>query len=292
MVAPVTVTSLHFYPIKSCRAVTLEQAFVGPRGLEVGRIGDRRWMLADAAGRMVTQRERPALARVTIALEADRLLVAGDDLAPIAFGPDETQEHRESILLHGQTVVGHLSLPSVNDWFSRFLGETVRLLYQRDDDIRLCDPNFALAPLADRLGFADAYPYLLTSLATLERLGTEIQFSVPMNRFRPNIVIGGSPADAEYGWRSIAIGAAARLALVKPCTRCVVTTIDQDSGARTGPEPLATLQRAYSLSAWFGRAQVRGAVFGENAIASQNGMIHRGDAVAVVEEGPRHTFGR
>ncbi len=112
---------------------------------------------------------------------------------------------------------------------------------------------------------------------------------MPIDRFRPNIVIGGTGPDAEYGWKRLEIGAAA-LSIVKPCTRCVMTTIDQDRGVKTGKEPLATLGRAYYLSADVGLSTVKGAIFGENAVADRLGALAVGDAVRVVEEKPRHAF--
>ena len=284
-----TLSQLTLYPIKSCRGIALLRAHIGPRGLEAGRIGDRRWILSDADGQMITQRQSESLARIEIELLGDVLRVSGDGLEPVIVDPAETRDHRLSVILHGRAVVGHGAPAIVDAWFSRFLGRTVRLLHQTDEDLRLCDPDFALSPGADKLGFADAFPYLLASEASLARLNRLLDSPVPMNRFRPNIVVAGTEAEAEYGWKRLAIGGA-ELAIVKPCTRCVVTTIDQESGVKTGKEPLAALGRAYFLSAPVGRGRVQGAVFGENAIATRLGAIAVGDEITVLEEKPRHAF--
>jgi uncharacterized protein YcbX len=163
------------------------------------------------------------------------------------------------------------------------------LLYQTEEDHRLCDPDFAVVPGEDKVGFADAFPFLISTEATLARVNALLADPVPMNRFRPNIVVGGTGPDAEYDWKRLTIGEA-EFSIVKPCTRCVMTTIDQEQGIKTGKEPLATLGRAYFLQASFGEASVKGVVFGENAIATRPGALAVGDEVRVLEEKPRHAF--
>ena len=288
MTAPF-VTRLFLYPIKSCSGVSLSQARIGLRGLESGAIGDRRWMLSDAEGGMITQRQNENLARVRIELLGDAFRVSGDGLEPVVVDPADVTGERTGVLLFRREAVGHRSPKAVDDWFSRFLGFEARLLYQSEEDHRLCDVDFALAPGEDKVGFADAFPYLISTEATLDRLNGLLAEPVPLNRFRPNIMIGGTGPDAEYDWKRLEVGEA-ELSIVKPCTRCVMTTIDQERGVKTGKEPLATLGRAYYLSADFGPAPVKGAIFGENAIATRLGALAVGDPVRVLEEKPRHAF--
>jgi len=287
--APMLIAQLTLFPVKSCSGVTVDSARVGQRGLETKGIGDRRWMLSDADGQMITQRQAPELARVRVELLDGVVRVSGDDLEPIILEPAETLETRSSVILHRREVTGHRCPAAADDWFSRFLGQPVRLLYQTDEDLRLCNPDFALTPGEDRVGFADAFPYLIAVEATLARVNSLMAEPVPMNRFRPNIVIGGAEADAEYGWKRLSLGEA-ELTIVKPCDRCVVTTIDQARGVKTGKEPLAALGRAYFLSASFGAASLQGAIFGENAIPSVLGAVRRGDPVAVLEHKTPHAF--
>lgn len=284
-----TITRILLYPIKSCGGVSLERAHIGPRGLEAGAIGDRRWMLSDADGQMITQRQNENLARVRIELLGDALRVSGDGLEPIIVDPAEISGEQASVILFRREVPGHRSPKAVDDWFSRFLGLEARLLYQTEADHRLCDPDFALAPGEDKVGFADAFPYLISTEATLDRVNGLLAEPVPMNRFRPNIVVGGTGPDAEYGWKRLEAGDA-ELSIVKPCTRCVMTTIDQELGVKTGKEPLGILGRAYFLSTSFGQSPVKGAIFGENAIATRQGTLAIGDAVRVLEEKPPHAF--
>lgn len=279
------ITQINLYPIKSCGGVSLPQAAIGQRGLEAGKIGDRRWVLSDAEGIMITQRQNANLARVRIELVGDALRLTGDGLEPVIADPAEVGDERGTVLLFGrETVVGRVAPATVNDWFSRFLGQTVRLIYQKDDDLRLCDADFAVAPGIDRVGYADAYPYLIATEATLDKLNSLLADPVPMNRFRPNIVVGQTDADAEYGWKRLSIGEA-ELDIVKPCTRCIMTTIDQTRGVKTGKEPLATLGSAYFLS-----GRVQGAIFAENAIPTRLGAIAVGDPVGILERKAPHAF--
>ena len=283
------IAQLTLFPIKSCGGVTVDSALVGQRGLEAKGIGDRRWMLSDADGRMITQRQAPELARVRVELLEGAVRMSGDDLEPIIVDPAETLAQRSGVILHRREVAGHRCRPAADDWFSRFLGQPVRLLYQKDKDLRLCNFDYALTPGEDRVGFADAFPYLVATEATLARVNGLLAEPVPMNRFRPNIVIGGAESDAEYGWKRLSLGEA-ELTIVKPCTRCVMTTIDQERGVKTGKEPLATLGRAYFLSASFGAASLQGAIFGEKAIPSVLGAVRGGDAVAILEHKTPHAF--
>ena len=289
MTATLTVSQIILYPIKSCGGIALGEARLGARGLEsrseAGPIGDRRWMLSDADGQMITQRQNENLARVRVELVDGALRVSGDGLEPVMVDPAEVSGERASVILHRREEVGHRSPAAVDDWFSRFLGQPVRLLYQTDEDRRLCDPDYAVAPGEDKVGFADAFPYLIATQATLDKVNGLLAEPVPMNRFRPNIVVAGAGPDAEFDWKRIGLGEA-ELTIVKPCTRCIMTTIDQEQGVKTGKEPLATLGRAYFLKT----PAIQGAIFGENAIATRQGALVLGDAVHVLEEKPRHAF--
>lgn len=284
-----TVTQIILYPIKSCGGVSLASAQIGPRGMQSGAIGDRRWMLSDADGQMITQRQNENLARVRVELLGDAFRVLGDGLEPVVVAPEEAGEERTRVVLHRHEVAGRRAPAAIDAWFSRFLGQKVHLLYQSDEDQRLCDPDFAVAPGQDEVGFADAFPYLISTEATLAKVNGLLAEPLPMNRFRPSIVVGGTEADAEYGWKRLAAGEA-EFSIVKPCTRCVMTTIDQEKGVKTGKEPLASLGRSYFLSARFGAAAVQGAIFGENAIATRTGALALGDRVHVLEEKPFHAF--
>jgi uncharacterized protein YcbX len=158
-------------------------------------------------------------------------------------------------------------------WLTTFLGAPCRLVRMADDFVRATNPTYSVG-LEGQLGFADGYPFLLTTEASLADLNSRMAVPLPMNRFRPNIVVTGSPPFAEDGWQRIRIGGIT-FAVVKPCARCVITTVDQATAA-TAREPLRTL-------ATFRQVQGKGVMFGQNLIHTAMGTIRVGDAMDVLE---------
>ena len=267
---PPRLASIHIYPLKAGRAVDLSESAVEPWGLA----GDRRWLVVDGAGRFVSQREEPALARVSAAYpaagadqvaDADRVAAARpwptDQLTLSAAGhlpltvrmpraDDDTEmvpvavwESRIRVAAAGK---------EADDWLGRLLGRDVRLVYLDDPTRREVDQDYG--DPGDRVSFADGYPLLLTSAGSLEALGGWLAEDghppVPMNRFRPSVVVAGAPAWAEDGWRRIRIGTVT-FRVVKPCGRCVVTTIDQaDWSARPAAPADCSASAAGSASSW------------------------------------------
>jgi len=271
----ITLTGLHRYPIKSCRGHALGQALVEPWGLA----GDRRWMLVDDEGLVVTARKYPRLVLVTPELDPNGLRVQAPDADPLLVATPDG---------HALTAVrvfsSHVSATPASEqahaWFSKVVGTPLRLVYLDDPTQRR--PNPAYSREEDRVSFADGYPLLLAteeSLAALNDLIAEGPFAqegpVPMRRFRPNLVVAGAPAWAEDGWRVVRIGAV-RFRAVKACDRCVFTTIDPDT-ARKGKEPLTTLARCRR---WDGKVW-----FAINLIPDSPGAALRlGDQIEIVEQ--------
>jgi uncharacterized protein YcbX len=256
-----TVRSLHVYPVKSLRGVSLPRAVVGDRGLE----HDRRFMVVDEANRFLTQRTLPRMSLVAVALSGDALRLAApgmDDLV-VPLRP-ETGGLRAVEVWRDRCEARSLGDAPAR-WLSRFLGVPCSLVYMPDATVRETDP--ARGP--GRVGFADAYPFLLassTSLRELARRGGD----VPMERFRPNIVVDGAPPFAEDAWTRLRIGPVV-FRVTKACVRCSVTTIDPVVGVVAGPEPLRTL-------ATF-RRDGDGVRFGANLVHDGIGAIAVGDAV-------------
>jgi hypothetical protein len=288
------VSSLHIYPIKSCGAIDVQSAYAGARGFRVDDILDRSWMVVDAKGEFISQRKRPELARIRPSLVRDPnaravgLTVSVEGMSPIRLDPNGPCYKRENLIIHGKEVFGHLCADELNEWFSDYLHAQVRLVFQKDEDVRLSNPNFAVRP-GDAVSFADGFPYLVTTTETLRKLNSELYPPVPMTRFRPNVVVAGAPADVEYSWQDITVGKIS-MRLVKPCTRCVMTTIDQDTGQKIGREPLANLAKRYFLRHDFGQEKLQGAVFGQNAIATNHGLVSVGDAIRVETSGNIYSF--
>ncbi|MER6020890.1 MOSC domain-containing protein [Streptomyces anulatus] len=267
--------SAHVYPVKSLAARACDTVAVEPWGLD----GDRRWMLVDKAARAVTQRQQPSLARIA----AEPLPGGGVLLSAPGF-PSLRVEGPESgrmltVELHRDTVVLEEAPGDAHDWLSTVLGTEVRLVHLDEPSHRRpVDPRFSRP--GDMVSLADGYPLLVTTASSLDALNALIasgdrpeEGPLPMDRFRPNVVIGGTEAWAEDGWRRIAIGEVA-FTVAKPCGRCVITTTDQHTAER-GREPLLTLARHRR----FGKQLV----FGQNLIPEGTGVIRVGDPVQILD---------
>jgi uncharacterized protein YcbX len=259
------------YPVKSCRGEALTSAEIERWGIA----GDRRWMLVDPAGDVVTARTHPALLRVTPRWAAD----GGLDL----IGPDGGTLHvplprgtAQQVRVHDNPVHGVPAHPAAHAWFSALAGVPCRLMYLADPTERRPNPRFAQSQ--DRVSFADAYPLLMTTTASLDALTALAGERLTMRRFRPNVVVsGGDAAWAEDGWRRLRIGAA-EFRAVKGCDRCTMTLIDPDTGVR-GKEPIRTLARHRR---WDGKTW-----FGMNLIPDSPGATIRiGDEVEILESVP------
>ena len=251
------IAGLFVYPLKGGAGIALTEAKLGVRGLAY----DRCWMVATPEGRFLTQRELPRLALVRPQLAADRLRLdlggdGGLDL-PLAAsgGPMTVRVWRDEVVARAVNGAADVAL-------SDFLGRPVRLVGFDEAQRRWCDP--AYAPEGAHTAFADGFPLLVTSEGSLRALNEALleqgEAPVPMTRFRPNLVLADVPAGAEDDGRSLELGDGVALDLVKRCDRCVVTTIDQATGERTGREPLATLRRLRRNPAtggvWFGQNAV------------------------------------
>jgi len=263
--------SIHIYPMKAARAVDLAESLVEPWGLA----GDRRWLLVDEDGRFVSQREEPSLARVVVTRGPETINVSATGVPgrQITIPADGAQLLK--VTVWRSTVLAAAAEPEGDAWFSAYLGRPVRLVYLDDPTRRPVDPEYGRD--GDVVSFADGYPLLLTSTASLAELGRWLTEDgaqpVPMTRFRPNAVVTGAPPWAEDRWRRIRIGAV-EFRVVKPCGRCVVTTTDQITG-EVGSQPLKMLGRRRR----FGKQLV----FGQNMIPDGPGLIRAGDPVEVIE---------
>ncbi len=269
--------SVHIYPVKSVRATDLQQARVEPWGLA----GDRRWLIVEDTGRFITQRTDPALARVVAEYAGlgDSLTVSAAGYPRLVVRPPAEERGADMlwVTVWSSKVRAAAAGARADAWFSGYLGRPVRLVYLDDPTRRQVDPEFG-AP-DDRVSFADGYPLLLTTTGSLDALGRWLiadgHPAVPMTRFRPNVVVTGSPPWAEDGWRRIRIGTVT-FRVAKPCGRCVVTTTDQETGER-GRQPLAMLGRRRRFG--------QNLVFGQNIIPDAPGTIRVGDRVEVVAPG-------
>jgi uncharacterized protein YcbX len=262
------VSELNVYPVKGCRGSSLREAQVGARGI----VGDRSYMLVDDDGSFITQRSHPRMALIEPRFAESSLSLAAPGRDTLSIPVLTHAEHR-------MVTVWRDSCQAVDqgdaaaEWATSFLGTHCRLVRMAEDFVRLVDREYAVSE-RDEVGFADGYPFLLTTEESLADLNARMATPLPMNRFRPSIVISGAEPFAEDRWRRIRIGAIT-FAVVKPCARCVVTTTDQSTAER-GREPLQTL-------ATYRRVQGKGVMFGQNLIHGSTGVIRVGDAVELID---------
>jgi len=277
------VTDLYRYPVKSCRGDRLPAAEVEPWGLA----GDRRWMIVDRRGEAVTARERPRLVLVTPVLLGDGVRLTAPALPAMPAMPDLTVRAPRGdelipVIVWKSRLLAAPADAAADAWFSEVAGEPVRLVYLDDPTRRRPSPDYSRH--GDRVSFADGYPLLLTAEASLGELNRLIaagpraaEGPLPMRRFRPNLVVGGSAAWAEDGWRRLRVGDVVFRA-VKGCDRCVLTTIDPDTAAK-GKEPIATLARCrrWDGAVWFGVNLIPDA-------PRRGAAIRVGDPVQILEQ--------
>ncbi len=254
MTLTATVSALFMYPVKSCRGVQLGTARITERGFE----RDREWMIVDATGRFVSQREFPRLSMIVPALSATTLELTAPGRKPISVPLDQAGT-LETV------TVWRDSLPAIDqggapaDWLSDWIGRDVRLV-RFDPRVRRACNRAYVGDSGAHTGFADAYPLLVLSEGSLADLNARLASPLPVNRFRPNLVLSGTQAYDEDHIDEIVAGRV-RMKLVKPCTRCQITTTDQMTGERAS-EPLATLS-TYRMN-----AALEGVTFGVNAIVT------------------------
>ena len=269
----VTLSGLFVYPVKGLKGIALTEARCTDRGLE----HDRRFMVVDAAGEFLTQRGIPKMATVWTQIAGDVLSLSAPDMAELQVPLRPVAGERVRVKVWSSTCAALAVSRDADAWLSEYLGLACRLVYMPDDTRRDSNPRYA-GP-GKRVGFADGYAYLLAAEASLADLNTRLQArghpALPINRFRPNLVVSGSGAFAEDRWKELRVGGAI-LAAAKPCGRCEVTTTDQATGEVRGPEPLATLS-TYRISGEFG------VMFGMNLVTVREGKVRVGDTVEALQ---------
>lgn len=266
----ILLSALIYYPIKACRGFEITESRVERMGLA----DDRRMMVVTPEGGFLTQREHPKLALITPALKNDSVTLSAPNFDSIQFAIQKSGTPTPVNIWKSKNVSAVDQGGEAAQWFSDWLGVSVRLVHIADGFQRKLNPDFAVSA-EDHTGFADGYPILIISEASLQDLNSRLDASrpLPMNRFRPNIVLKDCGPFAEDKWKRIRIGSV-EMALVKPCPRCVVTTIDKET-LKHNKEPLKTLS-AY-------RKQKGGAMFGMNVIPLNEGEIKVGMSVEVLE---------
>lgn len=278
--AAVQITQLNIYPVKSLKGISVDQSVLQAHGLA----WDRRWMLVDAHQRFVTQRQLSALATIEVTLTDQHLVLAHPNVEPLSISLAEPEGNLRLVSVWDDHCKALPESADVSRWLEAALGEQAKglsLVRFATEFTRAVEADF-LDGGAAHTYFADGYPFLITTTGSLDALNQALvaggQSPVPMNRFRPNIVVASDKAWAEDHWAALTEqGGAFQLALRKPCKRCKITTIDQHTAAVPAPaEPLKTLIELNT------QPNLKGAHFGQNAtlITGDGGVIRVGDKLA------------
>jgi uncharacterized protein YcbX len=264
------IKALNVYPVKSCRGIPLQAAEVTASGF----LHDREWMIVREGYRFITQREQPRLALIEPTFIADTLELRAPGVGSIRIPLAAEGEAVEAVCWRDRCAAFDLGAEPAR-WLSNYLQGSVRLVRFDPRGKRRSDPKWTQDAEAFSR-FADAFPWLVISQASLDDLNTRLPAALPMNRFRPNIVLEDLPSYAEDRIHELEIGGV-HLRLVKPCTRCAITTTDQYTAARETDEPLRTLRR-YRFS-----RELKGVLFGQNAIllAGDGERLRVGQEIAV-----------
>jgi len=267
------ISAINIFPIKSLKGISVRQAVIEDRGLAY----DRRWMLINRENNFLSQRTYPRMATIGVGITRDVLEVSERSAGKLAipFEPPRPRvvhatiwRNRSRTLVYGD---------DVNEWFSHVLGGDVRLVRMPETTERRVNRYYKVHP-QDVVSLADGYPFMLLGESSLADLNSRLETPLPMDRFRPNFVVTGSGPFEEDAWKKINIGGNV-FHVVKPCARCKITMVDQQTGER-GQEPLPTL--ASYRTQRIGTKQ--GAMFGQNLIAEKaGGVVSVGDTVQVLD---------
>ena len=262
----IKITEINTYPVKSLKGYQSHTGILDDKGLQY----DRNWMLVDSDGLFISQREQPKMATIHVNIKNGQIGFSASETEELVLHIDQKEQKKISVQVWDDVCEANEVSITANDWFSTYLGKACRLVKINADFRRIVDPTYT--PFEAITGFSDAYPFLLISEASLEDLNTRLDTPVPMNRFRPNLVISGTEAYAEDSWQRIRIGDVL-FEVAKPCKRCVMTTIDQVSGQK-GKEPLLTLSKYRKVN--------NKVLFGQNLVHHQKGEIQVGMEVEII----------
>lgn len=231
----IKISELYIYPVKSLAGIKLTESSLSPFGLQY----DRRWMIVDSQGQFLSQREVAKMATINTAMSSDQLkLTHGDSTINV---PQITQNSIEiKVTVWKDTFFASHVSHEVDQWLSRILEMDCQLVFMRDNVQRQIDEGFA--PKGQNVSFADAYPILVISQASLDDLNHRLDSPVNINRFRANVIVSGTHAFAEDDWQNLSINDIDYQA-VKTCSRCIMPSINQSTGKQDNVKMLAVLNR-------------------------------------------------
>jgi len=266
---PPYLNQIILYPIKSLAGISVNQWPVTTRGLQY----DRQWMLVDSQGNFLSQRRLPKMSLIKTAIIEHQLILSASGFENLTLSLTPKKEEERSVSIWNDQCLSWWISKTADDWLSDVLHFKCQLVYQPQHHPRLIDQEFGTA--TDQIYFSDGFPFLIISENSLTHLNSAMNLSLPMSRFRPNLVITNCPSYAEDFWREIQIGEIS-FRLPKPCSRCAITTIDTTTGLM-GKEPLTTLNK---LRKWNNQV-----FFGQNAIHDNGGVFRTESPLIVNRQG-------
>lgn len=269
-----TVAAIFVFPVKSLSGISLAASVSTARGLQY----DRRFMVVDDRHEFLTQREHPLMATIQTAINGDQLTLTSPFGDEVSVPLEPSLKPTRTVKVWSSRVHAHTVSAEADEWLTNYLGIDARLVYMPDSAERRVSPDYAKN--GEIVSFADGYPVLIASEESLADLNARIvrngsngASTIPMNRFRANLVVRGCAAFAEETWRDFQIGDAV-FRSAKPCTRCQITTTDQSTGEVRGPEPLRTLATY--------RDSPNGVRFGMNLLPVKLGTVRTGDSLRLL----------
>jgi uncharacterized protein YcbX/ferredoxin len=273
-VLPSFLQSLHIYPIKSAAGISLSKSWVDDFGLSF----DRRFVLSSPDGQFITARTEPKLCLIQVSLTSDGLVVTAPDMPPLTINYQDLSATMHDVVVWEDTISAQHGSPAYDQWFSQYLNKPCQLLYFGEHSERFVKNK------TSQVAFADGYPLLLISQASLDELNKRLgRNAVTMAHFRPNLVVNGCDAFAEDTWQHIRIGEV-EFEVTKPCSRCVFTTINPENAEKNEQlEPLTTLKS-------YRQVDSGDVMFGQNLVQLNKGQIKQGDKITVLNKQAAPTF--
>ena len=259
-------SGLYHYPVKSLAGIPLQRSVLDHYGLQY----DRRWMLVDQEGEFLSQRREPRMALIGQRIEGEELILHAVGSRELHLPLRPASAAWIEVRIWNESCRAQHCGEQADRWLSDFMGQACRLVYLPESESRRVDPDYAVE--TDRTAFSDGFPLMLLSEGSLAELNGRLEVPVPMSRFRPNLVVSGCEPFAEDGWNRLRIGGVT-FRVVKPCARCIITTIDPATAER-GSEPLQTLSEY--------RLRGNKVHFGQNLLHDASGSLALGMRVEVL----------
>ena len=261
------ISGIIVYPIKSASQISLKISFLEQRGL----INDRRWMVVDYSAQFITQRTSPEMALLKTEIVDRTLRLNAPGMTELKLPLILTEGKPQTVEIWGDRCEAIAANKQAEIWISDYLGKNCNFVFMPDKSNRQIDRDYAIG--GNQLAFSDGFPLLLISESSLLDLNSRVPEGIAMKRFRPNLVVKNTTPYQEDTWKDIRIGDC-ELRIAKPCSRCVMTTVDPETGKFSGREPLKTLAKYRKFNGEI--------VFGQNLIPRSLGKLEVGMKVEIL----------